>query len=233
MKGITPALFLYFISGFLFVSSIIFGAEYLTMIFKPIIIPSIFFYYLQKSDGKASFWFSIILIFLFISNIFNLFDDKLFYVLVFNLFAYIILFFSILKIFIRLKLKKFDNVNLMFVFITFLFLCFLLYITLFMIFDSNFELYLIIILYAVALLFLAGLSTIMSMQNHNEGNDYLLIAVFCFITSDLFFALYYYYYDFLFFRYISIISNTISFYFLVNYFLFWKSNTDIINEEKL
>ncbi len=228
MKEITPALFLYFASGFLFFASIILGFEHLTILFKPIIIPSIFFYYMQKNIGKINLWFFVSLVFFFISNVLNLFEyeNSLLHVMIFNLLAYTILLFFTLKVFLKFKLSSFDNINLMFIFIMFVFLSCMLYVALFMIFDTNFEFYLIIILYAFVLLFLGLLSTIISVINHNQGNNYLLTAIFCFIICDLFFALYYYYYDFVFFRYISVLCNVISFYFLINYFLFWNKNVD-------
>lgn len=224
MKASTPALILYIISGLIFFLSSIMGYEYLVLIAKPIIVPSIFFYYWQESQGKINFWFSLILFCLFASEIFNLFDGSQIFVFVvlFNLSAYCILLSFIIKKLLKLKIRVLDKINLSYIILMFLFLCCLLYVSLFLVFDTSFKLYGFIAIYDFVLVTIGFLNALLYVFDHNKANTYLMMTVFSFIICDLFFAIYYYYYDFIFFRYISIVCNIISLYFLVRYFLLGK-----------
>jgi len=231
MKASTPALILYIISGFLFFLSIVIDYEDLTLMVKPIIATSMLFYYWQESYGKANIWFLIVLFCLFVSGVLNLFEDvqTLLYVITFNLIAYsIILIFSI-KALLQLNLKFFDKVNLTYIVLMFLFLSCLLYVGVFIVFDSSTDMHCIISVYGVVLVLMGILNMTLYTLNHNKANVYLLMATFSFIICDLFYIIYYYYYDFVFFRYVSVLCNIISFYFLVNYFLS-RSNINENNE---
>ncbi len=226
MKTSTPALILYILSGLLFFISAITGNEYLTLISKPIIIPSIFFYYWQERHGKINFWFAMVLFLLFISGILNLFDDEkiFFYVIVFNLLAYCILLSFVLKNVFELKFHFPDKINLSYIVLMFLFLSSLLYTSLVLMFDLRFELYFVIIIYGISSVSLGSLSTILYTQQQSQANFFLMMTSFTFIMSDLFYVLYYYYFDFTIFRGISILSYIVSFYVLVNYFLLTKTD---------
>ncbi|SFA89073.1 hypothetical protein SAMN05660845_0829 [Flavobacterium swingsii] len=226
MKAIKPPLLLYMISGFLFFLSIIIDNEYLTLVSKPVISSSIFFYYLQESRGKVSFWFSIVLLLLFVSGIFNLFEDELTlqYVILVNLVVYCILLGFVIRSLFEINLKSLDNVSLTYIILMLFFLSSLLYVCLFLVFDSTSVLYLYIIVYGSILLILGFLNTVLYAFKNSKEVVSLMMATFCFIICDLFYVIYYYYYDFIFFRYISVLCNIISFYFLVNYFLLRNEN---------
>lgn len=233
MKASTPALILYIISGILFFLSIVINNDYLTLVSKPVISTSIFFYYLQESHKKVNFWFLLILILFFFSGILNLYEDEfvLQYVILINLISYCILLGFIIRSLFEIKINNLDNVNLTYIILMLLFLSCLLYVCLFLVFDSTEVLYLYFIVYACVLLLLGLLITILYLLNNNEENISLMTATFCYIICDLFYAIYYYYYDFIFFRYVSVLCNIVSFYFLVNYFLLrnQKINTKEIN----
>ena len=226
MKTSTPALIFYILSGLLFFISAISGNEYLTLISKPIIIPSIFFYYWQERHGRISFRFAMVLFLLFVSGILNLFDDEkiFFYVIVFNLLAYCILLSFVLKSVFEQKFRFPDKINLSYIVLMFLFLSSLLYTSLVLMFDLRFELYFIIIIYGISSVSLGSLSTILYTQKQSQANFFLMMTSFTFIMSDLFYVMYYYYFDFVIFRGISILSYIVSFYVLVNYFLFAKTD---------
>ena len=221
MKASSPALILYIFSSIFYLLSIIFDYSDLILLFKPIIASSMLFYYLQECKGKVSFWYTLILILLFISGILNTFEDELVlvYVIIVNFFIYgILLTNTILSIF-KLKIKLLDGVNVSYVIITSFFLMTLAYVSMFVVFNPTSDIYYFIVLYSITLLFLGIFNTIKFIANYSKANVYLMISTFCFIICDLFYALYYYYYDFIFFRYISILCNVINFYFLVSYFL--------------
>ena len=226
MKRIKPPLLLYMIAGFLFFLSVIIDNEYLTLLSKPVISTSIFFHYLQESRGKVNFWFSAVFLLLFVSGIFNLFEDEfaLQYVILINLVVYSILLSFVIKSLFEINLKLLDNLNLTYIILMLLFLSSLLYVCLFLVFDSTSALYLYLIVYGIILLILGFLSTVLFVLKSRKEIIDLMMATFCFIICDLFYVIYYYYYDFIFFRYISVLCNILSFYFLVNYFLLRDEN---------
>ena len=228
MKVIKPSLLLYMISGFLFFLSIIIDNEYLTLLSKPVISTSIFFYYIQESHKKLSFWFSSVLLLLFLSGIFNLFEDEftLQYVILINLTVYCILLGFVVKSLFEINIKTLDNVSLTYIILMLLFLSCLLYMCLFLVFDSSSVLYLYIIVYSSVLLILGLLNTVLYILKNNEENFSLMIAISCFIFCDLFYVIYYYYCVFVIFRYVSVLCNIISFYFLVKYFLLSNKNRE-------
>ncbi|WP_300569227.1 hypothetical protein [Flavobacterium sp.] len=232
MKASTPALIVYIISGLLFLISVFVDNEYLALISKPIIIPSVFFYYWQERHGKINLLSAVVLFFLFISGILNLFDGEniFFYVIICNLLAYCILLSFVLKSLFELKFHIPDKINLSYIVLMFLFFSSLLYISLFLMLDLKFELYFVIIVYGISSVSLGSLSTILYTQQHSQANFVLMMTSFTFIMSDLFYVLYYYYFDFTLFRAISILSYIVSFYVLVNYFLLREQNVSKTNE---
>ncbi len=198
------------------------------MIIKPIIVPSILFYYLEKKKGKTNFWYVLILLMFFASGVLNLFEDELafVYVIIINALAYVTLSVFTIKHIISLELKIFNRFNLFYILFTVLFLLCLVYVIFFIVFDKNFQLYGFVILYSFALFLLTFSNTLLSSLNYNQANSYLMITIFCYLICDIFYALYYYYLDLLFFRYVSIFCNVISFYFLVHYFLSDKKQVE-------
>ena len=221
MKASCPALILYVSSSIFYLLSVIFNYSDLILLFKPIIASSMLFYYLQECKGKVNFWYTLVLILLFISGILNTFEDELVlvYIIIVNFFIYGILLTNTILSLFKLKIKLLDKIKVSYVIITSFFLMTLAYVSIFVVFNPTSEIYYFIVLYSLVLLFLGIFNTIKYMVNYSKANVYLMISTFCFIICDLFYALYYYYYDFIFFRYISILCNVINFYFLVNYFL--------------
>lgn len=230
MKNSSPALYLYFISGILFFLTIILNLETITMFIKPIIVPSILFYYLEKKKEKTNFWYVFVLLLFFASGVLNLFEDKLafVYVIIINALAYTTLAVFTIKHIIALKLKIFNRFNLFYILFTVLFLLCLVYLLFFIVFDKNYQLYGFVILYVITLFSLTFFNTLLSSLNYNQANSYLMIAIFCYLICDIFYVLYYYYLDFLFFRYVSVLCNVMSFYFLVHYFLSDKKQVESI-----
>ena len=221
MKASSPAMILYLSSSILYLLSIIFDYTDLILLFKPIIASSMLFYYLQECKGKVNFWYTLVLILLFISGILNTFEDELvlIYIIIVNFFVYGILLTNTILSLFKLKIKLLDKINVSYVIITSFFLMTLAYVSIFVVFNPTSDIYYFIVLYSLLLLLLGIFNTIKFIANYSKANVYLMISTFCFIICDLFYALYYYYYDFIFFRYISILCNVINFYFLVNYFL--------------
>ena len=94
MPKFHASLCLYFISGFLFVIAIAINSEILTLIAKPIIIPSLLFYYFSRIKKKANDLFVLSFVFFFIADMVYLINQEDYYYL--GLFIYLLPYFIII-----------------------------------------------------------------------------------------------------------------------------------------
>ena len=221
MRSVNPALALYVIAGIIFFISSMAGNEYLVFISKPVVPTAIMFYYWQESDGKVNPWHILVLLFFFVSGILNLFEDvqALLYILILNAFGYGILISHIIKSLFEVKIRFTDKVNLAYIFLMVLFLSCLMYVLLFMIFDTSYELYVPMVMYGCILSSLVVLNSILYNLKHTKADVYLMLTSFCYLMADLFYVVYYYYFDFILFRCLTLMVNIVSYYFLVRFFL--------------
>ena len=221
MKHITPALWAYLFSGITYIISAMFHWDTFVFLAKPIIGSSILFHYFNESRKHTKFLPVIFLLLYFIGGIFNLFEDAdvLKYVLILNMLGYSLLIVMVLKKIVLLKYNQFDNINLIYILLSILFIGTLMYLSVFLVFNKSFSLYSYIVTYAVILSVLAVFVSILYAINPENSIVYLLLAVFCYLVCDIFYVIYYYSYDFIFFRLLSILGSVVSYYFIVNYFI--------------
>ena len=79
MIKLNSALLLYFIAIILFVIASIFGNENLELFSKPMIIPSLFYYYYIRVRGRINFLFSFSILLYFIGEIILLINKDAFF----------------------------------------------------------------------------------------------------------------------------------------------------------
>lgn len=230
MKLLTPAFVLYIISGLTFVISSMLGYENVIFVSKPMIASSIIFHYINEVKFKVNYWHLLFLFSYFLSGVLNLFEDNqtLVYVLSLNMLAYSVLQSFIVKKMFSINYKNIDNVNLLYIILTLIFLGTLVYLCLGLIFTKENEMYSYFVLYSIILASLVISSTILYTLKHSNAIVYLLLAAFCYLICDLFYIIYYYYYNFIFFRLLSILSSVLSYYFVVNYFLKSNETTEVV-----
>ena len=109
MSNLTASLSLYVISGILYVLSIVFGSEVLTLISKPIFIPAIVFYYFTKKSRKNDDLFLSSLVFFYIGEmlfLINMTDYYLHGLLFFLLPYFILIYFLYVDFVILMKTRK-------------------------------------------------------------------------------------------------------------------------------
>jgi hypothetical protein len=226
MRQISPAIVLYIIAGIVFFFSSVAGNEYLVFLSKPIIPSAMLFYYWNESKGKVNPWFVLVILGFFVSGILNLFEDNqvLVYILIVNCVGYVILLSHVIRNLIEIKIRFLDRINIAYIFLMVLFLSCLMYVLLFLVFDTSYELYFHMIIYGVILCSLVILNSVLYNIKHSQADFFLMLTGFCYLMSDLFYVIYYYYFDFSFFRYLTIGGNIISYYFLVKFFLAANKN---------
>ncbi|MEW5675781.1 hypothetical protein ABGT15_05670 [Flavobacterium enshiense] len=221
MSKLYPALVLYSFASFLFIISVVFDLETLSMLFKPMIAPAIYFYYWQKSNGKVSVIFSLILFLFYCGDMMILIQYENLFVplMLMNLVAYLLLFKFLVEDLMLLRENRIHSSNIFSIIIFTLFLLSLLYMGLKLIFDASSENYGLITFYGITLFLLGLQTTFLYIMNNSSSNVFLAITTLCFIMSDLFYVLYNYYLNLDIFIFINVSCQVISFYFLVNYIL--------------
>lgn len=221
MKNVKPAIVVYIVASISYLIAAAFHNEELAIISKPIVSSSMIFYFFQEKEEKTNYWYILILFLLFFGGVLNLFDDSqaFTYVLYLNILAYITLLGIIVKDLFEIKFKKIDHYNLGYILLMMLFLFSIFYGSVVLVFDEKNSLYNVLVSYGFILMLVGILMTVLFVNNNSLKNIYLMLSVFCFIICDSFYAIYYYYYSFLFLRFISILSNSFSYYFLVQSFV--------------
>ncbi len=222
---------LYIISGLIYIISALLRWDYIVFVSKPIIASSIMFYYWQEAKN-INYWYFLFLFLYFWSGILNLFEDDqtLLYVLLLNMSAYTILLSLVVKKMFGINFKDIDNINLLYIILTIIFLATLVYVCLVLVFNKESGLYFYLVAYAIILTSLAIGGTILYTLKHSNAIVYLLLATFCYLICDLFYIVYYYYYNLFFFRLLSILSSVVSYYFVVTYFLKESNDATVENQ---
>ncbi|MDI9309885.1 MAG: hypothetical protein QM535_06690 [Limnohabitans sp.] len=221
MKKVKAAIVVYIVVSISYLFAAMCHNDELAILSKPIVSSSMIFYFFQERKGKVNYWQLLILFLLFFSGVLNLFDDSqaFTFVLYLNILAYIVLLGTIAKALFEMNIKKIDHFNLGYILLMVLFLFSIFYGSVFLVFDKKYSLYYVFVCYGIVLTLVGILVSILFVYNNSLKNLYLMLAVFCFIICDSFYAIYYYYYGFLFLRFISILSNSFSYYFLVQSFV--------------
>jgi len=221
MKILKSHLTLYFIFGTLYFLSTFMNWTYTSYFAKPLFIGAISFYYIEESRKQINFYNCIVLAFFFISGVINLLEGFSFfvYVLFFNFLAYFMLLLQLIKALRHKKLYLIDKENYTSILLMFIFLCCILYISTFIVFDSSFALYKVILVYDSILITFVFSAAYAYLAKPTQKNTYLILYALIAIMCELFYGIYYYYYKLDFLRFTSIFCYILSFYFLIQYFL--------------
>lgn len=221
MNKIKPSIFLFGLAGIMYFISVLLNNEYLALLTKPVIIPSIFVYYYIESKGKLNTYFVISLIAFFLGDMLYLINIDDYYIL--GLFIYlapylIILFFLTQDIFNFLKKNKINKSDLSFIIILFFLVYLLISILNVLETHSNVE-FIYFLLFGIELVFMGVFATLLYVNENSKINFYLIICVSLFIVSDLFFILNKNLFPLLIFKLGNVAAQIISYYFYTRYFV--------------
>lgn len=221
MGKITPAILLFIISGLVYIISSLMGYNNIVLISKPIFISSVIFHYWIEAKSRVNIFYLLVLLLYFLSGSLNLFEDKdtLKYVLLLNMSVYSILLALVLKKMIDLKNRKLQKFNIVIIILLALFIVNLGYFSLFFVFTKEFLLFNYLMVYVLLLSGLVVCSTILYLLSRTNSSSYLMLATYCYLICDLFYALHNYSFSLTIFRFLSILGSVMSYYFIINYFL--------------
>lgn len=221
MNILKSHLALYFIFGALYFLSTLMDWSNASYFAKPLFIGAISFYYIEQCKKPINYYNFSILLLLFLSGVINLLEGYSYfmYVLFFNVLAYSVFIYQLIKEMRVKKLYKIKRENYFSFFLTSLFSFCLLYISSFIVFDRSYELYKAILIYGFVLISLLLSVSYIYLANSNQKNTYLILYSLNTAICELFYSIYHYYHKLSFFRFTSIACYIVSFYFLVHYFL--------------
>lgn len=218
MHKLKPALVLYLVSGFLVLISVLFDIQELELFAKPIVIPAIYFYYLQHRFKRINWWFSVSLLACFLGDIVVLIDPGV------DVLGIIFCFFISYCILIKFGIddlvpQKLSLSNFVLGVIILVFLLFVLFSVIDLIEPESTERYIIFLLYGFTLLILTIISLINFFSVASKAALYFSIMALCIVISDVFYSFYHFIEPIDVFSYINITFQLATYYCMVSYFL--------------
>ena len=229
MKASTPSLILFFVTSVLAVIFKMFGHNTLVFYTEPIIIPSVFIYYLVSNNLKITFLKALIFLLFFVREVFDALYISESPLGSFScvLAVYVLLLFFALKDFRNLKISYRDGLSIFILIFGITAICYSVLNLKLENLDLDFSLY-------VAFGIILSIFSIVSILNYIKNSSYAffnaMLMCICFIITDIFFVLYkFYFYNYV-FTLISIVTQFLSYFFMVNYFLEKDKVTQDLNE---
>jgi hypothetical protein len=217
MKDSSPSLILFIVAGTLALLAKIFNIEELMIATKPMVIPAIFYYYLQTKTRPTNWLFSVALWLFFISDmIMVLFPlSGMPWIMVTSMSSYLII--------IRFALAdraaiKFSAFNVLFITLLLLLLGYFTFTILSLNIDSIVMNYGMYLTYGIVLTLLATVSAANYLSDNNVVFLHLSCMALCMVVSDLFFCIYRFVINLPIIDYINLFSQFMSYFFMVRYF---------------
>lgn len=217
-------IFYFFVAGLAILANIL-NNETLLLLAKPLVVPSIYFYYFINSK-KINILFTIAIFWSFIGESIGLmnFENEIFLIIVPFFISNILILFLVIKDKDRFRFKAI-NVLSMVIILFFLIFTWCSIVELFSSGESNILL-LQIAIYGLSLLVLALFTGYKIISRINYSNISLTIYVTCILISNVFYIIYSYQYAIVALDIIHFSTQMISYYFLVLFMLNRDKNND-------
>jgi len=228
MKVSTPSLILFFIASLLSIIFRLSGHEMIELYFRSTIIPSLFIYYLVSNNYKISFFRTVILFTLFVRDVLVVLKipESALGSFLCVLFVYLLLLYVAFKDF---EFFKFDKTDLISAFVSIIGISAICYSVLNLKLENlelDFSLY---VVFGIIL----SLLSIISILNYIKNASYVffnaLLMCVCYVISDIFFVVSKFYFYTEAFALISLITQFLSYFFMVNYFLEKNKKVEDLN----
>lgn len=218
MKISKVALHLYLYASIITVIAVFFDWKWVEFVAKPIIIPSIFYYYTQVNKNKFSSMLVVLLVLNFASDMISVFDyeNKEDIISALNLIANLILIyfftsdFRILKNFNKRNLPQLSLSLIGFLIITYFFLT--------LIPGLNVLKLLYYLIYGIVLSVMATISIQNFITSNSMKSFYAMLVSIAFIFTDTFYVIYNFYLPMKIFLLFNLAIQFGSYFYLVKYF---------------
>jgi hypothetical protein len=229
MKASTPSLILFFVTSALVVLFKLLDYEGLVLCGKSIIIPSLFIYYLVSNNYKITFFKGLIFLLLFVRDIFttlNISESAMGSFLC-VLAVYVLLLYLAQKDFKHLKFSYGDSFSIFILISGIAAICYSVLNLELENLELDFSLY---VIFGIILSVLSIISIINYIKSGSYAFFNAMLMCICFIITDIFFVLYkFYFYNYA-FTLLSIITQFLSYFFMVNYLLEKDKVSDDLKE---
>lgn len=218
MKANTPSLIIYILAA---VAALIFSLmdhNLLSIYSKGIVASSAFIYYFITNNYQIKITKVIIFILSFIGEIIVLLESKNAIVIMIFCFlsVYSILLKNIINDFLKLKIDKKDFTNILVSTILIILLIFMVLSLKLEKIDFSFSIF---VVYAIVLALLSVLSIISYIKQNSPVFLYLVLMACCFLISDIFYVLNNFYLSLSALHATAVLTQVLSYYFMVRYFL--------------
>ena len=222
MIKLNSALLFYFTALLLYACSIFFDSQNLELFCRPVIIPSVYYFYFTSVKGKVNFLFSISILFFFVGEILFLISQTDFLIpgLICYLLPYFIVTFFLCQDFLYYLKKKQYKVNSLAFYIIFLLLLYLIYNSLFLAMESSKVEFSIYILFGILLLFMGMISFLIQFNFNNRTILFMILMVIAFVVSDLFFIFSTRMQDLMALKMINLLMQQLSYFLYAGYFIY-------------
>ncbi len=223
MKAYSPALILYLFASFFAVIGIVLKNEFLVLLTKPAIVPSILIYYLQVNKVKVNRLFLFAMLCSFSADMIVMFKLEFGDILIalLNIIMYLVfIYFSVKDIsIVKISALRFFHLGLI------VFGCLMIpWIILDLMTSLDEFTFNVYIIYGIILSLLASIIGFNHLNKHSIKTFYALIMCLCFIVSDVFFAIYNFYMPMEIFILLNVTVQFASYYYMVKYITIAKTN---------
>lgn len=220
MKNKT-ALLLYFVAFFVFMLAIVLHNDELMLVSKPVIVPAIFFYYLQEKTAKLDWSYVLIITMFFIGDMIVLVDLPNFFVVIVSVFliAYLVFLKGLLDDLITIRLRFVNKAHLFTLLICVFFLIFLLISVMDILLEAKQEYMELLVFYGMILVVLGVIASLNYIVKPSRHATFMVLASLAFVISDVFYILKEDFFEFTVFTYLNNFTQILSYYFVTKYYI--------------
>lgn len=216
MKLNYPALVIYVVASAITIISMIIGCDSLTFFVKPIIVPAIFFYYLQRNKYVVNWLFFLAVASSYASDMIVLLEHKNDQVVItlLNMITYLVMLYYVVH---DLSIKKIGVQKAVYFVANLLSFLGIVYIMLSLMTEMNSVSLTMYVVYGFIISLLASLAIINQITTHNLKTFYGLVMCICFVTTDVFYVVYNFYMNMIVFLMLNLSAQFISYFYMVKY----------------
>ena len=230
MQSKYPSLVLYVITSVIAVISTAIEWEWLTFLIKPIIVPAIFYYYLQRNEFKIELLFVLGLFSSYASDMIVLFDieNQNVVVTLLNMFTNVVMLYYVIN---DISFKSLEIQRIVYFFGNLVSFLAVVYIMLTLMSNLSTTTLVVYIVYGLLLSILASLAIINHVVSHNLKTFYALIMCICFITTDVFYIVYNFYVNMYVFLLLNLAAQFVSYFYMISYKVTYSTKRNL-NDSK-
>lgn len=226
------ALVLFFGALILYILALFIDSSNLELFCRPVIIPSLFFYYYIKVKGKVNLLFSISILSYFVGEMLYLISEKDFFCtgLIFFIIPYFIITYFLYQDYVLYIKEKKHSIDTLSVLIVVFFLIYLLYTVLSFVTDSSKFEFVMYLVFALLLLVMTIFAFLIQLNHSSKTILFMVLMVMSFIISDIFFIFSNMMEEVFSLLIIKVLVQQLSYFLFVGYFIhrtnreLWKEN---------